>query len=303
MLAVWFGLVSTFLGLYCDYMSDIQEKVYDSLKQLCNIDVVPYTLTLGYSYWSAYHILKQILPAGVEDHETPPCLPIFRLQCCLPVGVLATTSQFVAFEAHWSGYSSSLGDFFLQWSGERRKCKDDSGISSWDWNLSGQHSTYHALFPRAWTVYDEVRAFAATGEHKATGERAAWERGTRPGSQGPSGLVRRERAARRRSVWRRHAGKGRPDLVAAPRFRAAVTTIAPSSTVPYLSTASGQTFLTFLPLSACDAATASDSLLHVAANLQSISSTGSKHAKRAPFPHPSLLPNSKASPFFTSQFT
>ncbi|KAG5127793.1 hypothetical protein JHK82_028628 [Glycine max] len=31
---------------------------------------------------------------------------------------------------------------------------DDQGISSWGWNLSGQHSTYHALFPRAWTVYD-----------------------------------------------------------------------------------------------------------------------------------------------------
>ncbi|URD94902.1 hypothetical protein MUK42_29117 [Musa troglodytarum] len=30
----------------------------------------------------------------------------------------------------------------------------DLGISSWDWNLNGQHSTYHALFPRAWTVYD-----------------------------------------------------------------------------------------------------------------------------------------------------
>ncbi|WOH16217.1 hypothetical protein DCAR_0935766 [Daucus carota subsp. sativus] len=30
----------------------------------------------------------------------------------------------------------------------------DQGISSWGWNLSGQHSTYHALFPRAWTVYD-----------------------------------------------------------------------------------------------------------------------------------------------------
>ncbi|XP_078173387.1 uncharacterized protein LOC144567189 isoform X2 [Carex rostrata] len=30
----------------------------------------------------------------------------------------------------------------------------DQGISSWDWNLSGQNSTYHALFPRAWTVYD-----------------------------------------------------------------------------------------------------------------------------------------------------
>ncbi|KAL3620800.1 hypothetical protein CASFOL_035712 [Castilleja foliolosa] len=29
-----------------------------------------------------------------------------------------------------------------------------SGIGSWDWNLSGKNSTYHALFPRSWTVYD-----------------------------------------------------------------------------------------------------------------------------------------------------
>ncbi|VFQ65919.1 unnamed protein product [Cuscuta campestris] len=31
---------------------------------------------------------------------------------------------------------------------------NDHGISSWGWNLSGQHSTYHALFPRTWTIYD-----------------------------------------------------------------------------------------------------------------------------------------------------
>ncbi|CAN0928035.1 Non-lysosomal glucosylceramidase [Linum grandiflorum] len=29
-----------------------------------------------------------------------------------------------------------------------------SGIESWDWNLAGDKSTYHALFPRAWTSYD-----------------------------------------------------------------------------------------------------------------------------------------------------
>lgn len=29
-----------------------------------------------------------------------------------------------------------------------------SGIGSWDWNLNGKNSTYHALYPRAWTVYD-----------------------------------------------------------------------------------------------------------------------------------------------------
>ncbi|KAI5593262.1 hypothetical protein BDE02_03G002900 [Populus trichocarpa] len=29
-----------------------------------------------------------------------------------------------------------------------------SGIESWDWNLKGNNSTYHALYPRAWTVYE-----------------------------------------------------------------------------------------------------------------------------------------------------
>ncbi|KAG8503278.1 hypothetical protein CXB51_001244 [Gossypium anomalum] len=29
-----------------------------------------------------------------------------------------------------------------------------SGIGSWDWNLKGNKSTYHALYPRAWTVYE-----------------------------------------------------------------------------------------------------------------------------------------------------
>ncbi|KAG8060406.1 hypothetical protein GUJ93_ZPchr0002g25431 [Zizania palustris] len=37
-------------------LSGIEPKVYDSLKQLCNIDVIPYTLTHGYSYWSAGHV-------------------------------------------------------------------------------------------------------------------------------------------------------------------------------------------------------------------------------------------------------
>ncbi|KAG5024118.1 hypothetical protein JHK85_020460 [Glycine max] len=30
-----------------------------------------------------------------------------------------------------------------------------SGIESWDWNINGNSSTYHALYPRAWTVYEE----------------------------------------------------------------------------------------------------------------------------------------------------
>ncbi|XWS24698.1 hypothetical protein CRYUN_Cryun27aG0005700 [Craigia yunnanensis] len=28
------------------------------------------------------------------------------------------------------------------------------GIESWDWNLKGEKCTYHALFPRSWTIYE-----------------------------------------------------------------------------------------------------------------------------------------------------
>ncbi|PKI42451.1 hypothetical protein CRG98_037159 [Punica granatum] len=34
------------------------------------------------------------------------------------------------------------------------KANATSGIECWDWNLNGDKSTYHALFPRSWTVYD-----------------------------------------------------------------------------------------------------------------------------------------------------
>lgn len=37
---------------------------------------------------------------------------------------------------------------------ELLKDKSVHGIGSWDWNFGGQNTTYHALYPRAWTVYD-----------------------------------------------------------------------------------------------------------------------------------------------------
>jgi len=38
----------------------------EAVKKLCDIKVVPYSLVLGYMYWTADHILKEILPPGVE---------------------------------------------------------------------------------------------------------------------------------------------------------------------------------------------------------------------------------------------
>nr|XP_009783387.1 PREDICTED: tRNA (guanine(37)-N1)-methyltransferase 2 isoform X2 [Nicotiana sylvestris] len=47
-------------------LSDIPAQKLAELKGLCQFEVAPYLLTLGYSYWSADHILKQILPPGLE---------------------------------------------------------------------------------------------------------------------------------------------------------------------------------------------------------------------------------------------
>ncbi|CAM8925721.1 unnamed protein product [Rhodiola kirilowii] len=50
-----------------DDLSAIPDQKLDELKEQCKIEVVPYSLTLDYSYWGADHVLKQILPAGVEE--------------------------------------------------------------------------------------------------------------------------------------------------------------------------------------------------------------------------------------------
>ncbi|XP_076958764.1 tRNA (guanine(37)-N(1))-methyltransferase 2-like [Bidens hawaiensis] len=47
-------------------LSDIPTQKLNELEKLCKIETVPYTVTLGYSYWSADHVLKQVLPPGLE---------------------------------------------------------------------------------------------------------------------------------------------------------------------------------------------------------------------------------------------
>ncbi|VVB05840.1 unnamed protein product [Arabis nemorensis] len=47
-------------------LSEIPEEKLNQLKKLSEVEVVPHSVTLGYSYWSADHILKQILPDGVD---------------------------------------------------------------------------------------------------------------------------------------------------------------------------------------------------------------------------------------------
>eukprot|EP01018_Ginkgo_biloba_P009127 Gb_37177 [translate_table: standard] len=72
---------------------------------------------------------------------------------CEAAPVLANQfSIFVSRDGGRKNYASVLAPGRPEELGDRKG--DDPGISSWDWDLHGQHSTYHALFPRAWTIYD-----------------------------------------------------------------------------------------------------------------------------------------------------
>ncbi|XP_004495235.1 uncharacterized protein [Cicer arietinum] len=73
---------------------------------------------------------------------------------CEPSPVMANQfSIFVSRDGGNKSFASVLAPGQHEGLGSSRKA-DEQGISSWGWNLNGQHSTYHALFPRAWTVYD-----------------------------------------------------------------------------------------------------------------------------------------------------
>ena len=53
MLGRWACLVFDKFIYFGADLSDIPGKKLDELKELCKIEVVPYSLTLGYSYWGA----------------------------------------------------------------------------------------------------------------------------------------------------------------------------------------------------------------------------------------------------------
>lgn len=51
---------------YATDLSEISPQKLDELKKLCEVQVIPYSLTLGYSYWSAGHFLFVHLLVEVE---------------------------------------------------------------------------------------------------------------------------------------------------------------------------------------------------------------------------------------------
>uniref|UniRef100_A0A7N0V6C7 Non-lysosomal glucosylceramidase n=1 Tax=Kalanchoe fedtschenkoi TaxID=63787 RepID=A0A7N0V6C7_KALFE len=63
-------------------------------------------------------------------------------------------NQFAVFVTRESGPKYSTVLSFVDQEALLKDNTAPSGIRSWDWNLKGDKCTYHALNPRAWTVYE-----------------------------------------------------------------------------------------------------------------------------------------------------
>ncbi|KAI7750802.1 hypothetical protein M8C21_019708 [Ambrosia artemisiifolia] len=50
-------------------LSDIPAQILDELKKLCRIETVPYSMTLGYSYWGAGHIAHLNIPDALLPYK------------------------------------------------------------------------------------------------------------------------------------------------------------------------------------------------------------------------------------------
>uniref|UniRef100_A0A0E0G9M3 tRNA (guanine(37)-N1)-methyltransferase n=1 Tax=Oryza nivara TaxID=4536 RepID=A0A0E0G9M3_ORYNI len=136
-------------------LSDIEEKVYDSLKQICNIDVVPYSLTLGYSYWSAGHVAHLNIPDDLLPYKDVIAKVIYdknypRIQTVVnKVGTITNEFRVPQFEI-----LAGKNDMVTEVKQYGATFKLDYGLVYWNSRLEHEHIRLVSLFKKGDVICD-----------------------------------------------------------------------------------------------------------------------------------------------------
>uniref|UniRef100_A0A0E0CN34 tRNA (guanine(37)-N1)-methyltransferase n=1 Tax=Oryza meridionalis TaxID=40149 RepID=A0A0E0CN34_9ORYZ len=136
-------------------LSDIEEKVYDSLKQICSIDVVPYSLTLGYSYWSAGHVAHLNIPDDLLPYKDVIAKVIYdknypRIQTVVnKVGTITNEFRVPQFEI-LAGKNNMVTE--VKQYGATFKL--DYGLVYWNSRLEHEHIRLVSLFKKGDVICD-----------------------------------------------------------------------------------------------------------------------------------------------------
>ncbi|RCV07191.1 hypothetical protein SETIT_1G224900v2 [Setaria italica] len=136
-------------------LSDMPQQMHDSLKQLCNVDVVPYALTLGYSYWSAGHVAhlnisddllpyKDVIAKVIYDKNYP------RIQTVVnKVGTITNEFRVPKFEI-----LAGKNDMVTEVKQYGATFRLDYGLVYWNSRLEHEHIRLVSLFKKGDVICD-----------------------------------------------------------------------------------------------------------------------------------------------------
>ncbi|KAF8653387.1 hypothetical protein HU200_062314 [Digitaria exilis] len=136
-------------------LSDMPQQMHDSLKQLCNVDVVPYALTLGYSYWSAGHVAhlnisddllayKYVIAKVIYDKNYP------RIQTVVnKVGTITNEYRVPEFEI-----LAGKNDMVTEVKQYGATFRLDYGLVYWNSRLEHEHIRLVSLFKKGDVICD-----------------------------------------------------------------------------------------------------------------------------------------------------
>ncbi|VAI46775.1 unnamed protein product [Triticum turgidum subsp. durum] len=136
-------------------LSDILEQVHNSLKQLCSVDVVPYMLTLGYSYFSAGHVAHLNIPDDLLAYKDVIAKVIYdknypRIQTVVnKVGAISNEFRVPKFEI-----LAGKKDMVTEVKQYGATFRLDYGLVYWNSRLEHEHIRLVSLFKKGDVICD-----------------------------------------------------------------------------------------------------------------------------------------------------
>ncbi|KAF7079352.1 hypothetical protein CFC21_083595 [Triticum aestivum] len=136
-------------------LSDIPEQVHNSLKQLCSVDVVPYMLTLGYSYFSAGHVAHLNIPDDLLAYKDVIAKVIYdknypRIQTVVnKVGAISNEFRVPKFEI-----LAGKKDMVTEVKQYGATFRLDYGLVYWNSRLEHEHIRLVSLFKKGDVICD-----------------------------------------------------------------------------------------------------------------------------------------------------
>ncbi|XVE54320.1 hypothetical protein DITRI_Ditri03aG0071100 [Diplodiscus trichospermus] len=142
-------------------LSDIPSQKLDELKNLCEIEVVPYSLTLGYSYWTAGHVahlnihdellpFKDVIAKVIYDKNYPRIKTVVN-----KVGTITNEFRVPKFEI-----LAGESDMVTEVKQYGATFKLDYSLVYWNSRLEHEHIRLVSLFQPGETICD---TFAGIG--------------------------------------------------------------------------------------------------------------------------------------------